>query len=85
MQLARVPLLEQLLGLLYPTGALVQLAQVRGGAGLGSGGLAPLADLVVAVPLAAHHSVGRGKYSVGGETELADPSLCWPNLAVTVR
>ena len=52
MQLVRVPLLEQLLGLLYLAGALVQLAQVRGGAGLGSGGLAPLADLVVAVPLA---------------------------------
>ena len=44
-----------------------------------------LAYLFAAVPLAAHHSVGRGEYSVGGEAELADPSLYWPNLAVTVR
>ena len=42
-----------------------------------------LADLADAVPPAAHYSVGCGEYSVGGEAELADPNLYWPNLAVT--
>ena len=41
-----------------------------------SGGLGWTAYLAVAVPPAAIHSVGHGKYGVGGEAELADPNLC---------